>query len=214
VWGEPRAPGTVAEWAGDGGTVRPCRAGGAARAGAGPNASGQRGSGQRRGGRGGGEGRGLPRGARVALERGRRGEGDVREGTQGERGVWGKGRLTGGAHREAVAAVLTAARTTRVGGGGRAGPATGPPSWLGRMQGVGRGGPRQGEAGWAAAGSRPKGGRENFPFPFSYLALNSTPKYFSQITQPQARKSGSGMMQQPKKIFLGFTYTRYRANSR
>jgi hypothetical protein len=50
--------------------------------------------------------------------------------------------------------------------------------------GGGRGRPRQGEAGWAAAGSRPKGGKREFPLSNSYLALNSTPKYFSQITQP------------------------------
>jgi hypothetical protein len=43
----------------------------------------------------------------------------VREGgAERERGVWGKGRLTGGAQREKSAAVLTAARTARVGAGG------------------------------------------------------------------------------------------------
>jgi hypothetical protein len=159
-------------------------------------------------------GEGLPRGARAALERerGRRGEGNVREGARGERRVWGKGAADGwglqgggggGSNRRAHGA-----HGARGGGGA---------SWAAEMAGPRGGGERQAAPGRSRLGRGWKpaqGGRENFPFPFSYLALNSTPKYFSQITQPQARKSWSGMMQQPNKIFLGFTYTRYRTNSR
>jgi hypothetical protein len=71
--------------------------------------------------------------------------------------------------------------------------------------------------GWALGGELGRAERREGGFslyPFSYLALTSLQRYFSRITQPQARKSWSGMMQQPRKIFLGFTYTRYRAKSR
>jgi hypothetical protein len=90
------------------------------------------------------------------------------------------------------------------GGGGELGPR------LGHRADPRRGG---GPAGPRAGGEERERGKD-FPFSISYLALNSTPKYFSQITRTQARKSWSSMMQQQKKIFLGFTYTRSRAKSR
>jgi hypothetical protein len=110
---------------------------------------------------------------------------------------------------------------TRGGGLGRARQPAGPMEgarggrgWA--AAGLGRGGGgRRPDGPWGASWARLKGGRGDFPlFPFSYLALTSLQRYFSRITQPQARKSWSGMMQQPRKIFLGFTYTRYRAKSR
>jgi hypothetical protein len=78
----------------------------------------------------------------------------------------------------------------------------------GEGEGQAAAGPRQ--------GNRPKrGGFGVFSyFLFSYNLLLSA--YFMETKQLHRREIDAwlGMMQQPKKIFLGFTHTRFRAKSR
>jgi hypothetical protein len=107
----------------------------------------------------------------------------------------------------------------------------GPRGGAGRGGGLGRGdasprhegGGERGKqatalAGWAAPGSRPKGeGGVSFYFfyfLFSYNLLQNT--YFTETKQLHTREIDVwlGMMQKPKKIFLGFSQTRSRAKSR
>jgi hypothetical protein len=132
--------------------------------------------------------RGGPRASRLArggVGRVGRGLGWAAGGLAGPRR--GKGERRG---RKAVAGPLSQARPRTVEGekvrrGGL---------WLGRAPC------------WAT-----RGGGGIFPFLFSSLALNSTQKYFSQNHSTTSKKTWSGMMQQPHP---GFTYTRYRVNSR
>jgi hypothetical protein len=207
----------TAELVGVGGTARPRRVGGAARAGPGPSASGTT-TGEGEGGEG-GEGRGLPRRARAApkRERGRAGETCARGRGERER-FWGEGRLTGRAHREKAAAVLTTVRTARMGGRGELGPR------LGR-----RAGPRRGGGGGASWAARPRpdrragwaarrGGRKGEGKGFSLFHFLFSSKLHPKILFANHSNTSKKIMVRHdatiKEIFLGFTYTRSRAKSR
>jgi hypothetical protein len=128
--------------------------------------------------------------------------------------------MTGGAHRERRRRLNRRVLHARGERGGRAGPAAGP-------RGGGELG-RGGEAGQATAGSRPghgwkpagprleagpkRGGGGNYLF-YLFPSNPLLSAYFVEIKQILTREIDAwiGMMQQPKKIFLGFTIvTRHR----
>jgi hypothetical protein len=141
---------------------------------------------------------------------------------------WGGERDDRRGPRGKAVAVPTVVRSTRVGSGGELGRAGGE---LGRRLGRARGGD-----GWAAEPAGPRGKRGGggrlgcarkpaqegrgvpfyFPFPiFHNLLLNAFFMETKQVLTPTPiTLEWFGMMQQPKKIFLGFTYTNCRANRR
>jgi hypothetical protein len=92
-----------------------------------------------------------------------------------------------GPTRGVAAAAQPLAHVMREGSGGGGGARH--PSWAAKWAQSGGGGFVElgrtggGEAG-RARGKPVQGGKREFPLSNSYLALNSTPKYFSQITQP------------------------------
>jgi hypothetical protein len=129
-----------------------------------------------------------------------------------ERFCGGEGRVIGGAHRGRRRRLQPPRAPRAWGAGGELGPR------LGRAGGGGAG------RGWEPAGPRlevdQRGGRGKFPnlfiSLFSHYSFPSNPllsAYFMEIKQILTREIDAwfDMMQQPKKIFLGFTIiTRHR----